>query len=208
MLRIVVALTILLAWAAPAAAQTAPNALAQQLIAEGDATGVFEALPSERRVVVRHPRSGLVCRLAPDNRNRLIIFPQAARGEDVACDSTDGAESITLYATRFSFETSLDELMAGAAAAIRQRFPDARELAPIADAADAAPASRSAHFAVTRADDGALMYTRVSIAFVGPWAIKLRYSIVTPDPEAVSRAEAAAAAIWSSALQELTPARP
>jgi hypothetical protein len=168
---------------------------------------VFEALPSEQRLVVRHSRSGLVCRLALDNRNRLIIFPQAARGEDVACDSTDGAESVTLYATRYSFEVSMQEVMAGTTSAIRQRFPDARELAPIAEAADAAPASRSAHFMVTRADDGALMYTRVSVAFVGQWAIKLRYSNVAPDAETAQRAEAAAGAIWSAALQELTQAR-
>lgn len=193
--------------ASTALAQDAsPGALAQALIAQGNAAGVFEALPSEQLIAVRHGRSGLVCRLAPGNTNRLVIFPQAARGEDVACDTTDGAESATFYATRFSFETSLDELMRGAAQAIHQRFPDARELPAPTDAGATLPASRSAAFMVTR-QDGATMYTRINVAMVGQWAIKLRYTVLAPDEDAARRGEAAAAALWNATLSELTQPR-
>jgi len=198
------ALYVLTVLSAPAWAQDATQA--QQLIAQGNAAGVFEPLASEQLIAVRHNRSGLVCRLQPANTNRLVIFPQAARGEDVACDTTDGTESFTFYATRFSFETSLDELMRGATQAIHQRFPDARELPSPASAGGVLPASRSAHYMVTR-QDGALMYTRVTVAMVGQWAIKLRYTVLAPDDEAARRGEAAAAALWNATLSELTQAR-
>jgi hypothetical protein len=204
------ALCVLSFTISPSWAQTEPRASAptsaQQLIDQSNATGVFEALPSEQLIAVRHERSGLVCRLDPNNTNRLIIFPQAARGEDVACDSTDGTESVTLYATRYSFEATLDELMRGAGQAIRQRFPDARELPAPADAASAMPASRSAHFMVTR-PDGAVLYTRITVAMVGQWAIKLRYTVVAPDADTTRRGEAAAISLWTATISELTQTR-
>jgi len=173
---------------------------ASELIAQSSAEGVFEAQPSDQVIVVRHARSGLVCRLDPDNRNRLIIFPQAARGEDVACDSTDGTESVTLYATRLSFEVTPQQLIEGAVTAIRERFPDAREL-PLADAPDSPPLVQSAQFMVTR--DGAPYYTRVTVALVGPWVIKLRYTLAAPDADAAQRGEAASNRIWNATLSEL-----
>jgi hypothetical protein len=205
------ALAFVLGALAPVSAdaqQTEPtsSANAQQLIAHANATGVFEALPSDQLIVVRHPRSGLICRLAPGNTNRLVIFPQAARGEDVACDSTDGTESVTLYATRYSFETNLDELLQGAVAAIRHRFPDAQEL-PAPTSPSDQPAQRTAHFMATRPSDGARLYTRVTVAQVGQWAIKLRYSIVAPDADGARVGEAAAGAIWNATFSDLTQAR-
>ena len=89
-----------------AAAQTSAPSAAEQLISSSAAEGVFEALPSDDALVVRHPRSGLVCRLRADAVNRLLIFPQAARGEDVACETRNGRESVALYATRYSFATT------------------------------------------------------------------------------------------------------
>ncbi len=187
-------------------ADTSLSVAAQELIARGNAAGVFEALPSDGPVVVRHGRSGLVCRLAPANTNRLVIFPQAARGEDVACDSSDGSENITLYATRYSFDPSMEELIQGAVAAIRQRFPDAREL-PAPTGAGARAQQRTAQFLVTREDDGALMYTRVSVAQIGQWVVKLRYTVVAPDAAAAERGEAAANALWNATLGEFSQQR-
>lgn len=176
---------------------------ATELIAQGNAEGVFEAAPSQDTLVLRHGRSGLICRLDPGFRNRLLVFPQAARGEDVACDSTDGTESITLYATRFSFEVTPQELIEGASTAIHQRFPGARELpSPTGTSDPALPASSSAQFLVTR--DGAPTFTRVTVTIVGQWAIKLRYSLLAPDESAVQRGEAAATRIWNATLSELT----
>jgi hypothetical protein len=191
----------------PAAAQQSDaNAAAQQLILEHNAAGVFEALPSTDQIVLRHPRSGLVCRLDPARRNRLLIFSQAARGEDVACDTSDGNESVTLYATRYSFEVTPEELINGAAAAINERFPDARELpVQIEETSTATPNARTAQFMITR--DGTLMFTRVTVALIGQWAIKLRYSVAAPDADAARRGEAAADAQWRATVAELTHQR-
>lgn len=194
--------------AQPSEATASVGALGLELINAGNAEGVFEALPSEQLIVVRHGRSGLTCRLNPENTNRLVIFPQSARGEDVACDSTDGRESVTLYATRFSFEASLDELMQGATAAVHHRFPDARELPASVQLANAGlPAQLTRQFLATRPEDGAQLYTRASVAFVGQWAIKLRYSVVAPTAEAARQGEVTSGLIWSSALSELMQTR-
>lgn len=193
------------AWAEPPPAReprAAPAAIAQELVEQAEAADLFEILPSEQSVVVRHTRSGLVCRMDPSAANRIIVFPQAARGEDVACDSTDGHESTTLYATRFSFDTTLEEQIQGAEAAIRHRFPNARALA---SGPDDPPSSRTAEFMITR--DGAQMYTRASVTLVNGWAIKLRYTEAAPDQGATDRARAAASAIWRAAIAEVTSGR-
>lgn len=188
------------AWAEPpAASEPRTAAIAQGLVDQAEAADLFEILPSDHSVVVRHTRSGLVCRMNPDATNRIIVFPQAARGEDVACDSTDGHESTTLYATRFSFDTTLEEQIQGAEAAIRHRFPSARALASVPDDP---PTSRTAEFMITR--DGMQMYTRASVTLVNGWAIKLRYTEAAPDQAATDRARATAASIWRAAIAEVT----
>jgi len=191
-------------WAQEGDPPAAPAAIAQELIAQASAEDLFELVAAEHLVAVRHSRSGLVCRMDPDSRNRIVIFAQAARGEDVACDSTDGRESVTLYATRFSFETDLDEQIAGAENAVRHRFPNAEPYsATIEESADsAAPASRSMQFIVAR-QDGARMYTRASVALVDGWAIKLRYTVVAPDDETARQGELTSALLWRSVLAEI-----
>src|SRR5262245_58671625 len=126
MRRLVFAMALSFVASAPAALAEAPQA-ALDLIAQADGQGVFEAAPSEPgAIVIRHPRSGLVCRLGAGASNRLVIFPQAARGEDVACETSADGETVVLFATRFSFNTSLDEQINGVADAIRRRYPDAQ----------------------------------------------------------------------------------
>lgn len=177
------------------------------LIAEALADGVFEPALDDRMIAVRHPRSGLVCRLNPDNANRLMIFPRAARGEDVACESVGERASVTLYATRFSRPTDLDELMNVAEAAVRQRYPNAQPYAA-ADgvAADGIlPPNRTLEFLVSRGD-GARMYTRASIALLNGWAFKLRYTMLAPDEAALRQAEAASSLAWRAALGEIAAA--
>ncbi len=182
------------------------GSLGLELIADANAEGVFELVPAEHTIVVRHARSGLVCRMDPDSGNRLVIFPQAARGEDVACDSNDGNASVTLYATRFSFAepVALDDLAEAAAAAIAQRYPGARELPPPPQSSgDGLPASRTAQFMVAREGDDAPMYTRATVALVGDWAIKLRYTALAHDAAAAHAAEQTANAIWRATLSEM-----
>lgn len=211
MRRVVLALALSLATAAPSFAQQSEaspsaDALANGLIDNADAEGVFEPLAGGGRMIaVRHIRSGLVCRMDPRSANRLVIFPRAARGEDVACDTTDGRETITLYATRFTIDASLDDQLAASVTAIRQRFPDARPYAATIEIpSDTLPPFRNAEFLATR-DDGARMYTRVSIAMIGEWAVKLRYTALAPNDEAARQAELAASTTWSAVLAEIAP---
>jgi hypothetical protein len=205
MRRLALALALVLA-ASPAYADP-PASAAQGLIAEARAEGVFEAVPAERGVVVRHTRSGLVCRLRAGAANRLLIFPQAARGEDVACETRNARESITLYATRYSIEAPLDEQIRGVEAAIRQRFPDAEPVAAaMVISSDALPPHRTTQFIVR--PDGVRTYTRASVAQVGQWTIKLRYSITAPDAEAARQGELAANLAFTAALREIAAQRP
>lgn len=191
------------AYADPPAAQS--GASARELIAAAQAEGVFEAVPTESVVAVRHGRSGLVCRMDRSFANRLVIFPQAARGEDVACDSTGGGASITLYATRFSLDAPLSAQFEGSVAAIHSRFPDARPYHPDADIPPAGRVEQhSAQFLASRPSDHVQLYSRLSIAVINGWSIKLRYSAEAPTEEAAAEAAEAADAIWAATIRELT----
>lgn len=183
-----------------------PQALAAQLIASANAEGVFAYEPAEPKIGLRHARSGLLCRLDPGGANRLVIFPQAARGEDVACDSTDGRETVTFYATRYSFPTTLREQIDGAEAAIRRRFSNARAYPGGGDEADPAlPASMSVRMFVTR-EDGARLYTRASVTMINGWSIKMRYTALAPDDAAARADEQAAGAAWRVMLTDIQAA--
>ncbi|MGQ0532344.1 MAG: hypothetical protein ACT4OF_06590 [Caulobacteraceae bacterium] len=199
--------------AAPAWAQSAsepsaaPGSLALGLIAQSNADGVFEPLPAEQIIVVRHSRSGLVCRFDPTHANRLLLFPQAVRGEDVACDSEGEGQAIRLYATRYAFETTLEQQLQGAVLAVQQLHPDLRAYSPATEiAADALPPHRTAHF-FFNGRNGARLYSRVSVAVVRGWVIKLRYTTVAPDADAAQRAEQASGMLWNATLSELTARR-
>lgn len=197
----------LLCTATQALAQSPPPSAAQELIAQSAAEGVFEAIPSDDAVVVLHPRSGLVCRLRTEGANRLLIFPQAARGEDVACETRNERESITLYATRYSFATTLEEQIEGAEAAIRHRFPNAEAAAAAMQISSGAlPPHRSVQFIVH--SNGVRTYTRASVAQVGDWVVKLRYSVTAPDAAAEREGEIAANMAFATALREMTTQRP
>lgn len=200
MRRLICALA--LSWIAIAPASAQDQSAARAIIAAAGADGVFEPVGAENVVAVRHARSGLVCRLDPAFTNRIVLYPQAARGEDVSCDSHGaGNVFVTLYATRFGFETTLDEQLAGAADAIRQRYPDARPLPATGDVSEAGVPAQSTHFLVTR--NGVQMYTRASVAQIGQWVIKLRYSAPAPDGAAAAAAEQTATALWRATLQEM-----
>ena len=211
MRRIICALALFAA--APAAAQEedaprpAPGALAAELIAQSSANGVFEALPADQIMVVRHRRSGLVCRLDPARANRLLLFPESPRGDDVACDSEGGGEAVRLYATRFPFQTTVEQQLRGAVSVVERLHPDLRAYAPtIAATADAAPSHATAQF-YFNAEDGARLYSRVSVAMIGDWVIKLRFTALAPDAAAARRAEMTSAMLWTTTLSELTARR-
>lgn len=136
--------------------------------------------------------------------NRLVIFPTAARGEDVACESINGGITIRLYATRYSFRTTLEEQINGAIAAVRQASPDARDYAPtIAQGFPGLPTTRSADFFITRPRDHAQMYSHLSVAMISGWVYVLRYSAPAVDGDAAHQGELAAHALWQSTLGEI-----
>ena len=204
-MRALVCMAALSLIATPALADV-PRA-AQELIAGAHAQGVFEAAPSEPgAIVVRHPRSGLVCRLGAGASNRLMVFPQAARGEDVACETTLDSVTIVLFATRFSFATSLDEQIRGVETAIRQRYPDAQPREATREiASDTLPAHRTAAYVVTR--NGVRCFTSVHVAQIGDWVIKLRYTAPAEGDGAAQQAEQAAEAAFGAALAQIVDYR-
>ena len=197
--------------ALPARAQeedlrAAPDSLDYGLIEMADAEGVFEPIP-DGQVSVRHARSGLICRFDREAHGRLILFPGLPRGEDVGCDFPDGPATITLYATRYPAPTNIDEQVRAAAAHIRMRFANARIETPeigmdmAVDGAAPLPESRSARFLVTF-PDGRRLYTRVSVALIDGWVIKMRFSQDAPDETAAIGAEMAASLTWMATLQD------
>lgn len=187
--------------------QAAPGSIALELIANVDGEDVFESLPSEQ-IRIRHMRSGLICWFDPDEANRLLLFPSGLmRGEDVGCDTTNDDRSVTLYATRYPFATSLEEEIDGAARLIERRFADAEDY--IAEAEAPAPAGfpQSAHarFAVTL-PDGRPGLTRVSVAIVNGWVIKMRFTEAADSAKALHNADADASSVWGLTLSDiLTP---
>jgi hypothetical protein len=191
----------------PGGMNASSGALGRELIARANADGVFELAASEAQtIVIRHIRSGLTCRLNAAGANRLVIFPQAARGEDVACETSANGETVALFASRFSFATSLDQQMAGVEAAIRRHYPDAAPYAATIEIpSDTLPAHRTAAFIVTR--DGARTFTSASVAQVGAWVIKLRYTARAPDDTAARAGERAAGQAFAAALADLVDAR-
>lgn len=182
----------------------APASIAIGMLERADAIGVFDIVHNGQ-VSVRHLGSGLRCHFMRDGAGgRVMLFSGLPRGDDVACDMTDGRESITLYATRLPFPSTLEELLGGADAAIRSRFPNTQPYpATQGMAMDAiTPPIRTSQFLVWRAD-GVRMYTRVSIAQVGAWVIKQRYTVLASDDEAARQGEQASAMIFAGALGEI-----
>lgn len=182
----------------------APGSIAYGMIENAEANGVFE-LVHDGQVTVRHIGSGLICHFALDGEGgELRLYPGLPRGDNVSCDNSSADQYVTLYATRFPFQTTLDEQIEGADAAIRQRFPDAQPFpAPSEDPPDALPPRRHVQFIVTL--NGQRTYTRATIAQVGDWIIKLRYSAVAPDDAAATQGEVTSNALFEAALAEMVP---
>jgi len=197
----------LLAFTTPAAAQDLPAASAQRIIDEANAEGVFEVVEDEH-VTVRHPASGLQCTffLGDNSSGRLHLYENAQRGDDVSCEMRAPGETTSLYATRYPQGTSLREQLDGAEAAIRQRFRDARPHPPgLTVTVDGQPQHEERHFFVTL--DGQRHLTTVSIAIVGEWVIKLRYTATAPDEEMVRQRELMAGVLMSATLMEIEKGR-
>ncbi|MGD9817012.1 MAG: hypothetical protein AB7Q23_17575 [Hyphomonadaceae bacterium] len=193
------------AWAQDETEPTAaPGSIAEGMIEGADAQGVFEIVHNGH-VSVRHVGSGMRCDFLRDGSDgRLVLFPGLPRGDNVACDSHQGSAIVTFYATRFPFETTLDEQLRAAEAAIRQVSPDAAAYqGPEQEiASDTLPPHGSAQFIVTR--NGQRLYTRAAIALVGAWTIKLRYTAPAADDAAAAAAAETSWRMFVAKLDEMT----
>lgn len=182
----------------------APGSIAEGMIENANADGVFELIHNGQ-VSVRHIGSGMRCDFLRDGANgRIVLFAGLPRGDNVACDSQEGDATVTFYATRFPFETTLDEQLRAAEAAIRHVSPDATAYQGQAQeiASDTLPAHRSVQFIVTR--NGQRLYTRAAIAQIGAWTIKLRYTAPAPDDESAQRHAESSWFIFAGKLEEMT----
>lgn len=195
--------------------QAAPGSIAIGLIEHADAEGIFE-LVHDGQVTIRHTRSGMICHFLRDGSGaRLIVFappatttpvsaePTIPRGDDVACDTNEGGVQIRMFATRYPFGSTLEEQITGVEAAIRRRDPRAQRFdgETVRNTEDGLPIRRSTRFIVTH--DGVRTFTRASVARIGDWILKLRYSAPAADDAAATQADHAADLIFDGALGEI-----
>lgn len=121
----------------PATAEeiAAARAIADRLIAAGEAQGVFINTTKDGLAQVTHVASGMTCRFEGGPRDRIVVYPEGPgrppRGDDVSCITYDEALDIdlTLYATRYRPLPSEAAVLADARRAIENRWPDARPYA-------------------------------------------------------------------------------
>ncbi|MEQ1818956.1 MAG: hypothetical protein ABL871_10125 [Terricaulis sp.] len=221
MRRLLLTLALALS-AAPASAQgaeeepqAAPGSIAIGMIEQADADGIFD-LVHDGGVTVRHTRSGLTCHfLRNGDGGRLIVFtpqvdpahpteaPAIPRGDDVACEMVEGSAHVRYFATRYPFGSTLDEQISGVEAAIRRRNADAVRYPgeTTRNTDDGLPLRRTTRFIIMQ--DGTRTYTRASVARIGDWILKLRYSAPAPDDAAAAQADAAADLLFDGALDEI-----
>lgn len=194
--------------------QAAPGSIATGMIEEADADGIFE-LVHNGQVSVRHIGSGLRCDFLRDGSGgRLIVFtptPSAApaqlpaipRGDDVACEMNEGGAQVRYFATRYPFGSTLEEQIAGVESAIRRRDPRATPYPgqTIRNTDDGLPMRRTTRFIITH--DGVRTFTSASVARIGDWILKLRYSAPAADDAAAAEADQMAASLFDGALQQI-----
>lgn len=185
------------------------RAEADRLIAEADAGDLFINVTTGSSARVRHTRSGLVCTFRPgDEGNRILIFEQGAsipRGDDVGCNGGLGDFAHTIYATRYRPAASARDALAGAAAAIKQRWSgatwfDGDVAEATIDRGDRSPLPQTllAHYIVTI--DGTEHYTSARVVEHDGWILKQR---LTAPREEMLEAQVAAAALWVLVLADV-----
>ncbi|MEZ5956556.1 MAG: hypothetical protein R3C27_05005 [Hyphomonadaceae bacterium] len=211
--------------AAPALAQgteteplAAPGSIATGMIENAEADGIFDIVHNGQ-VSVRHLRSGLRCDFDRQGNGRLIVFapppsttgptPETTipRGDDVACDMTEGQVHLRYFATRYPFGSTLEEQIAGVERVILRRDPAAAPYPGpvVSDSTDGLPIRRTTRFILTQ--NGTRLFTSASVARIGDWILKLRYTAPAADDTAVAEADANAALAFDAALRQIIDAR-
>ena len=166
---------------AASAEQTATaSAAADRLIAEGNAGEFFVNTSRDGLIRAKHVPSGMECSFVGNGRDRITILPQVSpqipRGYDVSCNSyhEDLDIDLTLYATRYRPLPSEQQIVASAAAAIRQRWPDATPVqggVPSISAGDKPPPLVAAFNVVV---NGRPSVTAAFVSHRGEWGYKAR----------------------------------
>lgn len=191
--------------AAPTAQDIArARALADRLIAEADAAGLFVNTTDGDVARVTHVASGMTCMFEDNEASRIHIFDSSAvglpRGDDVGCISRTLDIDLTLYATRYRPLPSEQRIMADAVNAIRQRWPDAAgfegDLVTISVGNDEPPLM--AAFNVET--DGGPSLTMALVSNIGEWGYKARTTGPAEDPMMLSLVSGM---LFSSALLNL-----
>ena len=200
------------------APQAAPGSIATGMIEHANAIGIFDIVHNGQ-VSVRHLGSGLRCDFDREGNGRIIIFapppsatapdsePPIPRGDDVACEMTEGQVHLRYFATRYPFGSTLEEQIAGVERAILRRDPAAGRYAGAAvrSTEDGLPMRRTTRFILTQ--NGVRLFTSASVARVGDWILKLRYTEPAPDDAAAARADENAARAFDAALRQIIDAR-
>lgn len=151
---------------------------ADRLIAAADASDVFVNITGNAIPTVRHPASGLIChfRGTPET-DRLLIFPNSTRGDDVGCATRDPDVWVetTWYATRYSPMPTEGEILDDAMAAIRNRFPSARAFEGEVSSAEIDGVTLVSDGLVIETNMGTL-FTMAAVEHQDGWSFKARAS--------------------------------
>lgn len=180
----------------------APGSIAIGMIEAANADGVFEIVHNGQ-VSVWHPASGLRCDFERDGEGgRIVLFAEFARGDNVACDQHDDSVAVTIYATRYPAPTTLQNQIEIANEAILYRFADAApfESANTGDASSLSPARHVRYIATW---NGERSLTRASVAIIGDWVFKMRYTQHAPDDAAAHEADSAATLFFTYTLSQI-----
>jgi hypothetical protein len=167
--------------AAPAAGGDS-KAEGAALIAASNGADLFENVTDSKVVALRHRPSGFVCNFDPgEAENRVQIFANATRGNDVGCTSREADAVVSYFITKLPAELSLDQLMRVCLADIRRVHPD---VAPFEGPAvslnmkpGAAPTVEHLTGRFTYVDHGEKAYSRVSVAIVRGWMVEQRVTV-------------------------------
>lgn len=168
------------------------KAAADDVILRGGAGEWFENVTDGALPEVRHRPSGMVCTLAGNQHDRVTIYPQqdpsVPKGHDVSCGWFDEASQTehTLYATRYSPLPDAESLLAGAANAIVNRFPDAKLYEDEIGTARVEGVIEPVVVAYAVQVQGRPVFTTAIVANQGEWSYKMRSSGSLEDAREIS----------------------
>ncbi|MBX3477708.1 MAG: hypothetical protein KF910_08875 [Brevundimonas sp.] len=152
---------------------------ANSVIAANDAGEYFINATTTDVPTVRHLPSGMVCRFfGMDQRDVIRFYPGeahgAAPGEDVSCGTWIGSTYLTLYATRYPTEHSLEDLFQSAAGEIARAWPSGRNYeGPFAVPVLEGQADPMGG-AITAERDDRTVTSVLFVQKIGDWAFKAR----------------------------------